>query len=137
VDVRRRNRLIMVLHGALVCVPLAVIVWALWQTRDPQAPRATVFRLIVVGAVILVPLVWTEIRMRQSLRRMDDALREAGIDPNRIPEKPLPLIPRLRLAKDRDQLAAGFLFLVLLIVVFVAYYAGWIARWMGETPEGR
>jgi hypothetical protein len=136
-DVRRRNRLIRAFYGLLLCVPVVVIGWALWQTRNPRAPRVTAVRLVVVAAVFAVPLVWAELQFRKSMRQLDEALRETGVDPEQIPEKPLPLVPRLRLAKDRDQLIAGVLFLVLLIFVFVAHYAGWIARWTGENTSGR
>jgi hypothetical protein len=104
---------------------------------DPASARirATAARLAVVAAVVLIPLVWATIKHRRATRDMNEALREAGIDPDEVPAKPLPLVPQLRLAKDRDQLVAGVLFLVLLISVFVAYYAGWIARWMGESVE--
>ena len=124
-DVRRRNRLIVAFYTVLACVPLAVIFWVLWQVAG-RTPHRTAAGLAMLAAGVILPLVWSEVRFRRSLREADDALRQAGIDPDKIAEEPLPLFPRMRLAKDRDQLAAGVLFTALLVFVFVAYYAGWI-----------
>ena len=66
---------------------------------------------------------------------MEEVLRNAGMDPDAVPEEPLSFFPRLLLATDRGELVAGILFLVLLGLTFVAYYAGWIDRMMGDPPR--
>ena len=135
-DVRRRNRLIVAFYTVVAIVPLVVIVWALWQTRIPGRPlRSAIGLAVLVVGWFALPL-WAQIRWMRADGQIDRALREAGVDPDAIPEKPLPLVPRMRLAKDRDQLLAGILFAVLLVFVFVAYYAGWIGRWTGHPEEG-
>jgi hypothetical protein len=135
-NVRRRNRLITTVYAALACVPIAAVAWVLWQAEEGRRRGGAVARLAILAALVLVPVVWAEVRFRRLMREADAALRDAGIDPGEIPERPLPLVPRLRLAKDRDQLVAGALFLVLLTFVFVAYYAGWVGRLTGHA-EGR
>ena len=135
-NVRRRNRLVAAFHTVLLCVPVAVIGWALWQTRLPGRPWQSAVGLGVLVVGWVGPVLWATVQGRRAEREMDRALRAAGVDPDAIPERPLPIVPRLRLAKDRDQLLAGILFAVLLVFVFVAYYAGWIGRWTGHPEEG-
>ncbi len=131
-DVRRRNRIVSAVHALVPSIMLFLLVWALlqaggrkwWMRSGPAAVAAAV----VAAAFFL----WFWAGGWWASRGIDSAMREAGIDPDVVPEQPLPLIPRLRLAKNTDELVAGILFLVLLVFVFVAYYAGWIGRWTGH-----
>jgi len=133
-DVRRRNRLIATFHNMLYGVPLVALGWILWQAEGRRRPVLFAATLVIFAAAFVVSL-WWKIRFGRMMREADDALRSVGIDPDQmVPETPLPIIPRLRLANDRDQLVAGVLFFLLLIFVFVAYYAGWINRWISEPP---
>src|SRR5687767_13672167 len=128
-DVRRRNRIIAAVHALLLSGALLLLVWVVlqaagrnWSMRSGPAAA--------VGAVVAAAFyLWTWVGQRRDQRELDALARETGIDPANVPEDPLPIIPRLPLAKERGELAAGVLFLALLAFVFVAYYAGWIGRW--------
>ena len=127
--VRTRNRIIRTIHGVALAVPVVIIGWILWQMEEE--PRRHFRMKVFIGVFVLlivVPHLWFTIRMRKLNRDTDRALREAGIDPDSF-ERPMRLVPRLPLAKDRDQLIAGILFFVLLVGVFMAYYARWFGSW--------
>jgi hypothetical protein len=133
--VRRRNQLVRTFHAVLYCIPIALIGWVIWQAEGRRHPMKTGILLAVCAACLAGLHLWLTISVRRVERELDRELREAGVDPDMIPDPPLPVIPRLRLAKDRDQLIAGILFLVLLVFTFVAYYAGWIEKMMGDPPR--
>ena len=123
-DVRRRNRIITAIHTLLLSGALFLMVWVVLQAggrkggigRGPAA---------VVAAVIAAALyLWTWVGQRRDEQELDALARDSGIDPHQVSEEPLPIIPPL--PRSLNELSAGILFLVLMLAVFVAYYAGWI-----------
>jgi len=133
--VRRRNKLVLAFHSVLYCVPIVAMGWVLWHAEGRELPVGTAVTLAAMVVCLVGLCLWTISGGRRSFREMEEVLRNAGMDPDAVPEEPLSFFPRLLLATDRGELAAGILFLVLLGLTFVAYYAGWIDRMMGDPPR--
>jgi hypothetical protein len=132
-NVRRRNQLVLALHTVLYCIPLVIFGWVMWQAEGPDHPVLTAAVLAGEAVFLTALLLWMAISNARSVHDLEGVLRQSGLDP--APEEPMPVVPRLRVAANRNELIAGVLFFVLLALVFVAYYAGWIERWMAPPPR--
>ena len=124
-DARRRNRIIRALHLLAPAAALFLIVWALLQSGRKWYLRGGP-AAVVAAAMAAVFYLWILSGIRRDDHEVDALAREAGMDPAELSEQLLPIIPRLPLAKDRGELVGGILWLVLIVLTFVAYYAGWI-----------
>ena len=100
-DVRRRNRVVVVTQAAVALVFLAVLLLLMWQV-DRRRTGRVVACLIVAVVMLAATASW---RLRD------------------LPDTPIPILP---LARTREELIAGIVFLVLLVGVFASYWLGWI-----------
>jgi Kef-type K+ transport system membrane component KefB len=120
-DVRRRNMLVLAARIAIGVVLAGWIVIMIGRV-DLSAALAT-------AALIALTAMSQYLRHQRQARRSDKRAGEV-LDANAQAEKPIPLMP---LTRNRNELAAGIVFLVLLVVVFVLYYTGaadhWLTHW--------
>ena len=119
-------------HTLLSLACFVLIGWAFWQADGGEHPVRMAAWLAGSAVFLAAFLLWIVISNRRSLREMEDVLRQSGLDPKQIPEEPIPIrvFPRFRDPASRNQLIAELIFLVLLVVVFLACHGGRIDRWI-------
>ena len=128
-NVRLRNRIVIGVQTFLSLACLVLIGWAYWQADGGEHPIGMAVWLAGSAVFLAAFVLWIVISNRRSLRDVEDILRQSGVDPKQIPEEPIRLVPRFRDAANRNQLIAQLLFLVLLVIVFLAaYHAGGLDR---------
>lgn len=117
---RRRNKIIGVVKLSVMLVLAGVIVVLVYPTQGPGRQ----WRIIAMAAFIVIIFAWTI----WSTSRPDPELDAIEEDLNRtraelgqppIDEKPIPILP---IANSKNELAAGILFVVILIGVIVAKF---------------
>lgn len=117
---RRRNKIIGVVKLAIMLVLGAVIVVLVYPTQGPSRQ----WRLIAMSAFIVITIGWTIWSTTQPDPELD-AIEEdlnrtrAELGQPPIDEQPVSILP---IANSKNELAAGILFVIILIGVIVAKY---------------
>lgn len=127
-NVRRRNQIVNLLSAVVTIGAMLFFAWAGWATDRRRSVWP--FILLAVGVVVFVG--WTLIGMWRDRIELDGLARDAGLDPDAIPDDPTPFLPP---RGDRAGLVLGIVFLLVVAALAVANYLGWLEGF--APPERR
>lgn len=127
-NVRRRNQIVILLSAVVTIGAMLFFAWAGWATDRRRSIWP--FILLALGMVVFVGC--TVIGMWRDRIELDALERDAGLDPDAIPDDPVPLLPP---RSDRAGLLLGIVFLLVVAALALANYLGWVEGF--SRPERR
>ena len=115
---RRRNQLLLWSFTVVGITLTGTIAYLMFRAFPGRPLRPAV--LAIGLSTFWVWLIWTSVQQRRNLQEIERELDEAGVA---VPdEEPIPI----RLAESRESLIVGIIILLLIAMVFAAYFGGWI-----------
>ena len=112
----RRNRMLLLSVLAIYTALLAAFAWIIEAAFGGRRAWMTIALLVAAWVYLL----WAHLRDMREIARAERVLEAGGVE---LPdEKPVPI----RLAESRESLFVSIVALVLIALVFVAYFSGWL-----------